>query len=135
MGVGDQAYLAAMDAVVAPLVRAFDPDLLIIACGQDASQYDPNGRQCVTMAGFHALGGAARRLAGECCGGRLLLVQEGGYGRTYSGLCLLATLAGALGVAAGVDDPLAFLPDPAGLGDPAIAATRAALAGYWPVLG
>jgi acetoin utilization deacetylase AcuC-like enzyme len=135
MGVGDEGYLAAMGAVVEPLVREFGPGLLIVTCGQDASQYDPNGRQCVTMAGFHGLGGSARRLAGECCAGRLLLVQEGGYGRTYSGLCLLATVAGVLGADTGVDDPLAFLPDPPGRGDSAIAATREALTEFWPVLG
>jgi acetoin utilization deacetylase AcuC-like enzyme len=135
MGVGDEGYLAAMAAVVEPLVREFDPGLLIVTCGQDASQYDPNGRQCVTMAGFHGLGRTARRLAGECCAGRLLLVQEGGYGRTYSGLCLLATVAGVLGADTGVDDPLAFLPDPPGRGDSAVAATREALSEFWPVLG
>lgn len=39
----------------------------------------PNGRQCLTMAGFRELGAAAGSLFD-----RLLLVQEGGYAPTYA---------------------------------------------------
>ena len=63
LGSGDHAYLTTFDEIVAPIVSAFDPDLLIVASGQDANQYDPNSRQCVTMAGFRALGERARALA------------------------------------------------------------------------
>ena len=44
---------------------------------QDASQFDPNGRMCLSMAGFHARGTRARMLSDEVCAGRLALVQEG----------------------------------------------------------
>ena len=84
-GSGDAAYLAAMEQVVAPVVDAFHPDLVMVAAGQDASQFDPNGRQCVSMAGFRGMGAIARALADRHSDGRLVLVQEGGYGRSYSG--------------------------------------------------
>ena len=132
-GSGDAAYLAAMEQVVAPVVDAFHPDLVMVAAGQDASQFDPNGRQCVSMAGFRGMGAIARSLADRHSDGRLVLVQEGGYGRSYSGLCMHATLEGVLGTGALLDDPMAFLPDDADRADAAIAAVRSAIAPHWDI--
>ena len=129
LGGGDAAYAACFERVVAPALRAFAPDVLIGCAGQDASQFDPNGRMSVSMAGFHAIGGAFGALAAELCDGRAILVQEGGYGPTYSALCLLATLSGLLGRPTGVEDPLALYPDLDTGHDAAIAATLAAHAG------
>ena len=131
LGTGDEGYRRAWSRVVEPLLGTFDPGLLVIACGQDASQYDPNGRMSVTMDGFRDLGAAARRFADAHCDGRLVLVQEGGYGRTYSAFCMHATLEGALGTGRLLDDPLAYLPDDRDRGDAAIDAVLAAVAPYW----
>jgi acetoin utilization deacetylase AcuC-like enzyme len=130
-GSGDGAYLAAMEQVVVPVVDAFHPDLVMVAAGQDASQFDPNGRQCVSMAGFRGMGAIARTLADRHSDGRLVLVQEGGYGRSYSGLCMHATLEGVLGTGVLLDDPMAFLPDDVTRGDAGIAASRGVLRRYW----
>jgi acetoin utilization deacetylase AcuC-like enzyme len=131
-GTGDAGYTRAMREVVAPLVTNYNPDLVIGAIGQDASQFDPNGRQNLSMAGFRALGETLRSLADRCAGGRLALVQEGGYEVTYAAFCLHATLSGVLGVPTEIADPLAFLPDD-GTGVSALV-TRAiaALTPYWP---
>jgi acetoin utilization deacetylase AcuC-like enzyme len=114
MGAGDGRYLGAFDLQVAPALRRHKPELIVIAAGQDASQFDPNGRQCVTMAGFNALGRRARALAEELCGGRLVLVQEGGYAPSYAAYCLHATLDGVLGRECSIKDPIAYLPDDRG---------------------
>jgi acetoin utilization deacetylase AcuC-like enzyme len=116
-GSGDGAYLAALRRIVLPALRQFQPGLIVGAVGQDASAFDPNGRQNVTMAGFRAIGDTLRRAAGELCGGRLVLVQEGGYARTYAAYCLHATLEGVLGTGPLLDDPLAFMPDDPGHAD------------------
>ncbi|HEU4448663.1 MAG TPA: class II histone deacetylase [Gaiellaceae bacterium] len=130
-GTGDGGYLRAFADVVAPVVDAFEPELLLVACGQDANQFDPNGRQCVTMDGFRRLGEATRALAERHCDGRLVLVQEGGYARSYSAFCLHATLAGVLGVEQGLEDPCAFMPDDPAHAEREIASVRAALGPYW----
>ncbi|CAA6660503.1 unnamed protein product [Spirodela intermedia] len=110
-GTGDKGYAYAMSELVAPAVRKFDP-------GSSSSfffwvQFDPNGRQCLTMAGYRTIGGVARELAQELAGGRLLLVQEGGYHLTYSAYCLHATLEGVLGLeeAPLLPDPVAYYPE------------------------
>jgi acetoin utilization deacetylase AcuC-like enzyme len=113
-GSGNRAYLAAFDEIVAPELRKFEPEILFIAAGQDANQFDPNGRQLVNMEGFYQLGFRARELAAELCDGKLVLIQEGGYALSYAAYCLHATLEGALGRSQALDDPIAYMPDSAG---------------------
>ena len=103
------------DRVAGPLVEAFEPELVIIASGQDANQFDPNGRQSLDLDGFRALGERARVLA-DRFGGRLLMIQEGGYSRTYSALCLHASLEGVLGHGQAAGRPHRLPPGRAGAG-------------------
>lgn len=110
MGSTDIAYLGAFDDIVAPRLRAFAPELLIVANGVDAGQFDPNGRQLVTMSGFHALASHMRKLADELCAGRLLVVQEGGYNPAYAAFCVHSAVEGFAGLPERLKDPLAFMP-------------------------
>jgi acetoin utilization deacetylase AcuC-like enzyme len=112
LGAGDSTYHAVFDRIVAPAVRRHKPDVLVIANGEDANQYDPNGRQAVTMAGFHGLGARAQALAAEVSNGRLLVVQEGGYSEAYAAFCLHSIVEGLVGRPQSLPDTMAFLPDP-----------------------
>jgi len=80
-GSGDAEYVEAMEVVVEPAVRAFEPDLLIVSAGFDSGVGDPLGEMLLTEDGFAEL---ARRAGGLC--GRIAFVLEGGYN--------LATLPG-----------------------------------------
>jgi acetoin utilization deacetylase AcuC-like enzyme len=130
-GSGDHAYRQAFQRVVLPILRQHRPGLLIGACGQDASTFDPNGRQNVSMDGFRAIGAAVGRAADELCDGRLVLVQEGGYARTYAAYCLHATLEGVLGTGPLLADPVAYLPDDPGHASDDLDAVCAHLARHW----
>ena len=130
-GSGDAAYVAAMERAVVPIVDAYAPGLILIAAGQDASQFDPNGRQNVSCAGFRRMGEIAQALADRHCQGRMALVQEGGYARSYSAYCMHATLEGVLGTGALLDDPMAYMPDDELRGDASIAAARGSMRRYW----
>ena len=88
--------------MVAPAVRAFDPGLLLIAAGQDASATDPLGRMSITVPGFRALADRAVALAGEVCDGRLVAMLEGGYSLLHLPLANLAILEGLAGLPADV---------------------------------
>ncbi len=132
LGAGDRVYAAALEEVVVPILRQFRPGLIVGACGQDASTYDPNGRQNVTMAGFRRIGRILAEAAEELTESRLVLVQEGGYARTYAAFCLHATLEGVLGLPEPLlGDPIAYLPDDPRRGREGIDAATAYLARYW----
>jgi acetoin utilization deacetylase AcuC-like enzyme len=78
-----------------PIGRQFDPDLVIVSAGQDASVFDPLARMSLTLAGYRAMTEAMMAVAAECCEGRLVITQEGGYAPQYAPYCS-ATIAQTL---------------------------------------
>ena len=106
-GTGHDGYLNAMDRLALPAIRAFAPDVIIVACGYDAAANDPLGRMLATAATFRAMTERVMTLADDVCGGRLLLVHEGGYSETYVPFCGHAVLEALSGSAARAPDPFA----------------------------
>jgi acetoin utilization deacetylase AcuC-like enzyme len=119
-----------MREIVAPVLRQFRPGLIVGSCGQDASAFDPNGRQNVSMDGFREIGAVVGAAARELCEDRLVLVQEGGYARTYAAYCLHATLEGVLGESL-LAETLAYMPDDFTRARESVEAVQGALARYW----
>lgn len=78
-GSGDAAYVAAMDRIAGPVVRAFAPDLLVVSAGYDAHLRDPLSSMEVTTDGYGRIAGRLVTLAEEVCGGRIVMTLEGGY--------------------------------------------------------
>jgi acetoin utilization deacetylase AcuC-like enzyme len=72
-------YRDAFADVVVPVLRDFEPDLLIISAGFDAHADDPLGGMRLTSAAFAAMTLELRSVAEECCMGRVVAVTEGGY--------------------------------------------------------
>ena len=106
-GAGHAVYLAAMDRLVLPAIRAHRPDVVIVACGLDACLLDPLGRMLATAETFGAMTARVMALADEVCGGRVVMAHEGGYSEVYVPFCghaVIATMA-ASGIAA--PDPFA----------------------------
>jgi acetoin utilization deacetylase AcuC-like enzyme len=97
-GTGDAGYLAAFDRIVVPAARQFEPDLVLVSCGLDASRSDPLGRMVVSAEGFRRMTQAAQLIADEFAGGRLVLVHEGGYSQSYAPICGLAVIEQLAGV-------------------------------------
>lgn len=111
-GAGDKGYEHAMQEMVVPIVDKFKPEIIVMVIGQDSSAFDPNGRQCLTMAGYRRLGQIARDQADLYSNGRVLLVQEGGYHLTYSAYCLHAILEGILNLPSPLlSDPIGYYPE------------------------
>ncbi|MCV6593780.1 MAG: class II histone deacetylase [Silicimonas sp.] len=106
-GTGHKGYLEAMERIVLPEIRAYSPDVIIVACGFDASAFDPLGRMFASAATFRAMTRQVKELAGEICDGRLVLVHEGGYSEAYVPFCGHATVAELAGSAIDAPDPFA----------------------------
>ncbi|NCO86351.1 MAG: class II histone deacetylase [Rhodobacterales bacterium] len=106
-GTGHRGYLAAMERLALPAIRAFAPDAIVVACGYDAVANDPLGRMLATAETFRAMTARVMALAGEVCGGRLLLVHEGGYSETAVPFCGHAVIEALAGSAVRAPDPFA----------------------------
>lgn len=104
-GGGHQAYLDAFDLMVAPALRAFKPDIIIVASGLDANSFDPLARMQAHSDTFRAMASRIKKLADELCGGRLLAAHEGGYAEGYVPFCGLAIIEEFSGHRTKVQDP------------------------------
>jgi acetoin utilization deacetylase AcuC-like enzyme len=78
-GCGDEEYLGAVQRLVAPAARAFEPEMLLVSCGFDAHADDPLAAMSVSEQGYRGMAQVVRALADDLCGGRLVFVLEGGY--------------------------------------------------------
>lgn len=92
-GSGDATYHYAMEQIAAPAISNFDPDVIIVACGFDASPFDPLAHMLVTADGFRSMTKTVMDLAATHCDGKLLLVHEGGYSEAYVPFCGHAVIA------------------------------------------
>ncbi len=92
-GTGHKGYLAAMERLALPAIRAFQPDAIVVACGFDAAAFDPLGRMLASAATFRAMTRQVMELAGEVCEGRVVMVHEGGYSEAYVPFCGHAVVA------------------------------------------
>jgi len=123
-GVGDAGYWLALDGVIAPVLRRYAPDLLLLSAGFDAHWADPLAQMNLSLAGYDALTRALVELAEELCAGRLVAVLEGGYHLTAlaAGWC---NTVRALAAVPGYDDPLGPAPTGPLSIEPLLASLRA----------
>jgi acetoin utilization deacetylase AcuC-like enzyme len=105
-GSGVGAYVATFERVVAPALRAFRPELILIASGLDASAMDPLASMMMTSEGYRTLTRIVLAVARDVCGGRLVACHEGGYSPAYVPYCGLAIIEELAGIRTGLDDPL-----------------------------
>lgn len=94
---GDADYAAAFARVVLPIVRAFDPALVLVSAGFDAHANDPLASMELSDRGFGAMATGLLDALPDRGRGRVGLVLEGGYDRaalTGSMGAVLAALGG-----------------------------------------
>ncbi|MHB0856725.1 MAG: histone deacetylase family protein [Anaerolineae bacterium] len=94
---GDEGYARAFARIVEPAVRRHQPDLLMASAGYDAHWADPLARMLLSTTGFRHMADSLVQLASELCGGRILLVLEGGYDTTALAHGVATTLSALLG--------------------------------------
>ncbi len=78
-GQRDADYGAVFHDVFLPIAQQFRPELILVSAGFDAHRADPIGGMNVTERGFAAMCSAVKSLAQALCGGKLVLLLEGGY--------------------------------------------------------
>lgn len=97
-GSGNAAYQYAFETVVIPALKQYQPELIIVGSGFDASILDPLSRMMVLADGFKAITQQVLNCANEICEGKIVFVQEGGYSPHYVPFCGLAVIQTLTGV-------------------------------------
>jgi acetoin utilization deacetylase AcuC-like enzyme len=133
VGAGNADYEVVFREIVLPVLRAFKPGLLIVSAGFDAHERDPLAGMRLTTEAFAAMTGDLRGVAEACCGGRIVMLTEGGYDLK----ALMESLQAVVDVLspdvpAPVEWPVASS-DPSSKGRAAVERVRVAQHGYWPL--
>ena len=111
-GCAESAYLYALDTIVLPALRRYQPELIVVACGYDASAVDPLGRMLLTSESYRQMTARIRKAAADLCENRLVMIHEGGYSEMYVPYCGLAVLEELLDMRSDIRDPwLELSPD------------------------
>ncbi len=95
-GGGNGTFVRALRKILVPIARAYQPELILVSAGFDTYLKDPLGGMRVTPEGYAAMARILLNLADECCGGKLVVVLEGGYhvgGLTASVKAMLAEMS------------------------------------------
>jgi acetoin utilization protein AcuC len=112
----DEPWLAAFEAVVPPLLRAFRPTVLVTQDGCDTHALDPLAHLLGSTAIWPHVGHRFHELAHELCGGRWVATGGGGYAvrevvpRAWT--LLFAEMVERPEVAAGLIDTQRYVPEP-----------------------
>lgn len=73
------SYLEALERVLDPALRWFQPDVIVLQAGADAHQFDPLADLALTVPGFERIFGLISNLADAHAGGRIVATGGGGY--------------------------------------------------------
>jgi acetoin utilization deacetylase AcuC-like enzyme len=125
----DADYAAIFDGLFLPIAQAFQPQLVLVSAGFDAHRSDPIGGMMLSERCFAAMCSAMKALADSVCGGKLVLLLEGGY--SLEGLSQSAHAC--VEVLAGRGDSFAS-GETASDSLRALTQSRQALRPYWPML-
>jgi acetoin utilization deacetylase AcuC-like enzyme len=78
-GSGDDDYLQLLRERVGPRLAEYRPEVLLVSLGLDTADADPLGHMRVSQDGYAAMGRWCGEQADRLCGGRCIVILEGGY--------------------------------------------------------
>jgi len=124
-GSGDATHGSLVEHVLAPLIRDWAPQLVLVSAGFDAHRADPLATCTLSEAGFAGMTASLRAACAEV-GAPLGLVLEGGYAveALADSVAALMPVLGAAEVPAAPELPV----------HPLAVAARERLARFWPTL-
>lgn len=91
-GSGSGAYRYAFERVIIPSLHRFQPDMIFVSSGFDASFSDPLGAQMLSSEDFAFFTRKLMDVANLFSKGRILFTHEGGYSKDYVPFCGLAVV-------------------------------------------
>jgi acetoin utilization deacetylase AcuC-like enzyme len=131
VGAVDEDYQTVFASVVIPVLRQFEPDLVIVSAGFDAHEDDPLGGMRLTTPAFAAMISELRAVAEEYSRGRIMAAVEGGYDLHALGGSLDATIETLEGPPSPAAWPSSGIAS--SRGRDSVKAARVALAPFWTI--
>ena len=104
-GSGREAYREAFRHVVLPSLYRFQPEIIFVASGFDASAMDPLAHMMLSSSDFRDITASLLSVSSELCSGRLVFTHEGGYSSSHVPYCGLAVLEMLSGKRTNIIDP------------------------------
>jgi acetoin utilization deacetylase AcuC-like enzyme len=101
---GDRIYLKAMNEVVTPIIRQYKPQFVLVSAGLDGHYADPVGSLSLSALCYEEVYETIFNAASEMCGGKLVLVLEGGYSLRFIGELAVAAVAKMSGAIYSIED-------------------------------
>ena len=92
-GQGDSEYLYVFRQLLAPLARAYAPQLILVSAGFDTHRNDPLAGMQLSGGAYRGMTAILQQLSEECCPGRLAFTLEGGYDHAALGEGISAVLS------------------------------------------
>jgi len=128
-GCGDASYLAALDAVIEPVLEQFRPDLVLVSLGIDAHYRDPLTSLTLSSPAYVDLVKRSATFAARLCGNRFVIALEGGYHLEALSEVIAGVVAGLEGRS--IPFALSEVLDDKGRGRDAIESTKRAQHDFW----
>lgn len=97
MGCGDSEYLAVFEQLIAPALRRYQPQLILVSAGYDGHWSDELALMQLSTSGFARITEVIKGLAEELCRGKLVFTLEGGYNLEALAASVAATFEVLLG--------------------------------------
>lgn len=94
---GDVCFDMIFEHALKPLMRSFNPGLIIVSAGFDAHWKDPLTALGLTTTGYYHLSQKLVETAGELCNGKIVFVLEGGYDSGVLAGCVGAVFSALTG--------------------------------------
>lgn len=103
---GDKTYLETFHHVIAPKLREFKPEHIIVFAGYDGHWQDPLASHQLTVTGYNQFVKGCLDIADELCGGRISFSLGGGYKLEPLSKCVAGTLHTMLGLTSDFKDDI-----------------------------
>lgn len=132
----DRDFALIYQHLLEPMAREFNPELVLVSAGFDTHTDDPIGGMNMTGRGYAFLTDMLLRIADDVCGGKIVLLLEGGYDLGALRTSVKAVLETMLGAAPQDARALAQAAPRQGSAAPdVIAAVKDRYQPYWKSLG
>lgn len=94
---GDKGFHAVMDEGILPLLDRYAPEMVLVSYGFDTHWRDPLGNLLLSAGGYASLIASLTQWVDDNCGGKIMLVLEGGYDLQAAAACGVSVTSALLG--------------------------------------